>query len=134
MTERGLDATDSALRNSVVFKVVRAPRHAKRRRRVRMVEKRKGMCVWAPSLRVPLPGPADRHSERPRDPAIDEGAVTLTMILEPGGMDGIGAQVLLANPVILAADHAAEARGVALRLVGVNPVAALGLGVRSRDS
>jgi hypothetical protein len=45
MVERGLDA---ALRNSVVFKVVQALRRAKRRRLVRMVEKRKGMCVWGP--------------------------------------------------------------------------------------
>jgi hypothetical protein len=48
MVERGLDAADATLRNSVVFKVVQALRHAKRRRLVRMVEKRKGMCVWGP--------------------------------------------------------------------------------------
>ena len=48
MAERDLDATDATLRNSVVFKVVQALRHAKRRRLVRMVEKQKGMCVWAP--------------------------------------------------------------------------------------
>lgn len=47
MTERGLDSSDAALRNSVVFKVVQALRHAKRRKLVRMAEKRKGMCVWA---------------------------------------------------------------------------------------
>ena len=48
MIERRLDATDATLRNSVVFKVVQALRHAARRKHVRMVEKRKGMCVWAP--------------------------------------------------------------------------------------
>ena len=47
MVERKLDVSDTTLRNSVVFKVVQALRHAKRRRLVRMVEKRKGMCVWA---------------------------------------------------------------------------------------
>ena len=47
MVERKLDASDTTLRNSVVFKVVQALRHAKRRKLVRMVEKRKGMCVWA---------------------------------------------------------------------------------------
>ena len=47
MAERDLDISDTALRNSVVFKVVQALRHAKRRKLVRMVEKRKGMCVWA---------------------------------------------------------------------------------------
>jgi len=47
MVERKLDATDTTLRNSVVFKVVQALRHAARRKLVRMVEKRKGMCVWA---------------------------------------------------------------------------------------
>ncbi len=47
MVERKLDAFDTMLRNSVVFKVVQALRHAKRRKLVRMVKKRKGMCVWA---------------------------------------------------------------------------------------
>ena len=47
MAERKLDISDTTLRNSVVFKVVQALRHAKRRKLVRMVEKRKGMCVWA---------------------------------------------------------------------------------------
>jgi len=54
MAERGLDATDATLRNSVVFKVVQALRHAKRRRLVRMVEKQKGMCVWAPGDAITL--------------------------------------------------------------------------------
>lgn len=56
MRERKLDASDTTLRNSVVFKVVQALRHATRRRLVRMVEKRKGMCLWragdAVTLRV----------------------------------------------------------------------------------
>jgi len=47
MVERNLDVTDTTLRNSVVFKVVQALRHAARRKLVRMVEKRKGTCVWA---------------------------------------------------------------------------------------
>jgi hypothetical protein len=47
MCERNLDPTDTALRNSVVFKVVQALRHAARRKFVTMVEKRKGVCVWA---------------------------------------------------------------------------------------
>ena len=47
MGERKLDVSDSTLRNSVVFKVVQALRHAARRKLVRMVEKRKGICVWA---------------------------------------------------------------------------------------
>jgi hypothetical protein len=54
MVERGLDAADAALRNSVVFKVVQALRHAKRRRLVRMVERRKGMCVWGPGDAITL--------------------------------------------------------------------------------
>ena len=47
MCERKLDVSDTPLRNSVVFKVVQALRHAERRRLVTMVEKRKGICVWA---------------------------------------------------------------------------------------
>jgi hypothetical protein len=56
MCERNLDPTDAALRNSVVFKIVQALRHAARRKIVVMVEKRKGICVWAaaPGL-IPLP-------------------------------------------------------------------------------
>lgn len=54
MAERGLDSSDTALRNSVVFKVVQALRHARRRRLVRLVEKRKGMCVWAPGDAITL--------------------------------------------------------------------------------
>lgn len=54
MVGRKLDASDGALRNSVVFKVVQALRHAARRKLVRMVEKRKGMCVWATGDAVTL--------------------------------------------------------------------------------
>lgn len=54
MVERKLDASDGTLRNSVVFKVVQALRHAARRKLVRMVEKRKGMCVWATGEAVTL--------------------------------------------------------------------------------
>ena len=54
MAERGLDISDTALRNSVVFKVVQALRHAKRRKLVRMIEKRKGMCVWGAGDAVTL--------------------------------------------------------------------------------
>lgn len=46
MCEKGLDVSDTPLRNSVVYKVVQALRHAKRRNAVRMIEKRKGLCVW----------------------------------------------------------------------------------------
>ena len=64
MVERDLEITDTALRNSVVFKVVQALRHAKRRKLVRMVEKRRGMCVWAAgdaiTLRVVASSPS-RH-------------------------------------------------------------------------
>ena len=54
MIERDLEVTDTALRNSVVFKVVQALRHAKRRKLVRMVEKRQGMCVWTAGDAVTL--------------------------------------------------------------------------------
>jgi hypothetical protein len=54
MAARGLDVADVTLRNSVVFKVVQALRHAHRRRLVRMVEKRKGMCIWAPGDAITL--------------------------------------------------------------------------------
>lgn len=62
MTTRDLEVSDTALRNSVVFKVVRALRHAKRRKLVRMVEKRKGMCVWGAGDAVELRVVADSPS------------------------------------------------------------------------
>jgi D-hexose-6-phosphate mutarotase len=54
MAARRLDIADATQRNSVVFKVVQALRHAKRRRLVRMMEKHKGVCVWAPGDAVTL--------------------------------------------------------------------------------
>lgn len=63
LVERKLDASDTTLRNSVVFKVGHALRHAKRRKLVRMVEKRKGMCVsaagYAVALRVVASSPSN---------------------------------------------------------------------------
>lgn len=47
MGEKGLDISDGPLRNSVVYKVVQALRHATRRRAVVLVEKRGGLCVWS---------------------------------------------------------------------------------------
>jgi hypothetical protein len=49
MCERNLDPSDTPMRNSVVFKVVQALRHAARRKLVVMAEKRKGICVWTPA-------------------------------------------------------------------------------------
>lgn len=54
MCARDLDAADGTLRNSVVFKVVQALRHAARRKLVVMVEKRKGMCVWSAGPAITL--------------------------------------------------------------------------------
>jgi hypothetical protein len=63
MCERNLDPSDVTLRNSVVFKVVQALRHAARRKIVTMVEKRKGVCVWASVERL-IPLPANSQSRR----------------------------------------------------------------------
>ncbi len=46
------EAQIAQLRNSVVFKVVQALRHAKRHKLARMVEEHKGTCVWAPGEAV----------------------------------------------------------------------------------
>ncbi len=54
MHARELDATDVTLRNSVVFKVVQALRHAARRKLVVMIDKRKGMCIWAAGPAITL--------------------------------------------------------------------------------
>ena len=69
------------------------------------------MPLRCASLPVPRPAPADRRSEGARDQAIGEGAIALiAMILKPGGMDGVGSEVLLADPMMLASDHASERR------------------------
>ena len=60
MAARELDAADVTLRNSFGFMVVQALRHANRRRLVRMVEKRKGMCVWTPGDAIT----GSRHRKR----------------------------------------------------------------------
>lgn len=64
MIERDLEITETALRNSVVFKVVQALRHTKRRKLVCMVEKRKGMCIWAAGDAVTLHAVASSPSRR----------------------------------------------------------------------
>lgn len=63
MCERNLDPTNAALRNSVVFKVVQALRHAARRKAVTMVEKNKGICVWT-AVEGFIPRPANSPSRR----------------------------------------------------------------------
>jgi hypothetical protein len=54
MCERKLDVSDTPLRNSVVFKVVQALRHAERRKLVAMVDKRKGICMWSAAVGLTL--------------------------------------------------------------------------------
>ncbi len=62
MAERDLDISDTALRNSLVFKVVQALRHTKRPKLVRMIEKKKGMCVWGAGDAVTLRAVANTPS------------------------------------------------------------------------
>jgi hypothetical protein len=76
-----------------VFKVVQALRHAARRKLVRMVENRKGMCHWmagdALTLRVVVAGlrPTDRSVERIKDQPIRQHAVAFPAgVLEPSGI------------------------------------------------
>ena len=68
MCERRLDVSDTPLRNSVVFKVVQALRHAERRKLVTMVEKRKGVCVWAVADGLTL-----RVASIPSNPSTRDG-------------------------------------------------------------
>ena len=90
MAARKLDASDRTLRNSVVFKVVQARRHAK--------PSGASWSGWSRSARVcasglpatqsryalspvALPGPADGRSESPADQTVGERAVTLTAMI-----------------------------------------------------
>ena len=62
--------------------------------------------------------------------AVGKGAIALiAVILEPGGMDGVGTEMLRANSMMLAADHTPEPREEALGVIGMGAVAAVGLGV-----
>ena len=53
MVERKLDASDTTPRISVVFEVVEAPRHARRRELVRMAEERRRTCASGWRVRPP---------------------------------------------------------------------------------
>jgi hypothetical protein len=97
MAERAPDISDAALRTSVVFKVVQALRHAKRRKLVRMVERRKGMCVWTAgdalmaraSSPVSLSNPANQCRQAPTDQPVRQATVAfLPMIFGPSGAGG----------------------------------------------
>ena len=57
MAGKSLEVSDTSVRNSVVYKVVQALRHAQRRNVVGMVEKRGGMCVWATRLDAAISRP-----------------------------------------------------------------------------
>ena len=67
MIEKDLEITDTALRNSVVFKTVQALRHARRRISVQTIDKSK-VCVWAiKSLPITSPCAANgvaKHSSK----------------------------------------------------------------------
>ena len=89
MIERKLDATDTTLRNSFVFKVDQALRHAARRKLVRMVEKRKGMCHWmagdAITLRVVVNSrtTSDDRTTTHQDQLISQHAVVFPAVYHP---------------------------------------------------
>ena len=51
------------------------------------------------------------------------------MVLKPGGVGGIGVEITSLDPEMLAADHAAEPREVALGQIGVCAAVAVGLGM-----
>ena len=79
---------------------------------------------------VALPGPADRRSKSPADQPVGERAVALTaMILQPGGVRRIGAKKPDANFVVLPADHAPEPGKETFHQIGVDAVAAVGVGM-----
>lgn len=115
MIERRLDATDTTLRNSVVFKVskpyVTRPgaswsvwwRSAKA-----CATGQRATPSRCASLPIAGPRPADRSGKHIKDQPIHQHAITfLAMVFKPGGVNGIGAEIFAAHRVMLAADHAA---------------------------
>lgn len=138
MAARDLEVSDTALRNSVVFKVVQALRHAKRRKLVRMVEKRKGMCVWGAgdavtaraSLPIALPRPADWGCECAADHAVRQATIALVpMIFEPSRVRGVSIQISPIDLQVLSANHPSKAREEAFCEIGMNPIKAVGVRV-----
>jgi hypothetical protein len=82
------------------------------------------------ALPIALPFPIGWGGQSSGDQPVGWGAVTLiAAIFEPSGLDGVGAEVLCANFMVLAADHAPKPREEALSVIGMGAVAAVSLGV-----
>src|SRR6202041_322401 len=82
------------------------------------------------SLPIARPRPADRSGERIKDQPVGQHTVALpAVVLQPGGMSGIGAEIFAAHRVMLAADHAAETGEIAFGEIGVDAILAIGLGM-----
>lgn len=82
------------------------------------------------ALPVAFPLAADRRGHGVADDAVGERAVALAaMIGQPSGVRGVLVKVLRRNVVMLAANHAAQAREIAFRLIGADAVEAVGLAV-----
>jgi hypothetical protein len=104
MIERKLDATDTTLRNSVVFKVVQALRLRLDASWFAWSRSAKGCATGWPatpsryaSLPIAGPRPTDRSGERIKDQPISQHAVVFpAVVLEPSGMSGIGAKIFAA--------------------------------------
>jgi hypothetical protein len=80
------------------------------------------------SLPVAFPGAAHGKSQNISDQAVGKRAVAFeVMVLEPGGVRGIAAEMLGGHAVMLAADHPTQAREIALSHVGVNAVTTVGV-------
>ena len=63
------------------------------------------------SLPVAFAGAAHGKSQNISDQAVGKRAVAFeAMVIEPGGVGGIAAEMLGRNAVMLAADHPAQAR------------------------
>ena len=115
MIERKLDVTDTTLRNSLSSRsskpcVMRpdASWSACLRSAKGCATGRPAMPSCCASLPIAGPRPADRCGERVKDQPFGQHTVAfLAVVLEPSGMNGIGAEIFATYRMVLTTDHAA---------------------------
>ena len=87
------------------------------------------MVIKGLSRALPVTLPRARHRATHRvchQPEGQPAVVNAAVIFQPSGLVGVLVQVLRADMVVLAYDHAAQAGEVAFRPVGVLAVVAVG--------
>ena len=114
MCERNLDATDAALRNSVVFKVVQALRHAARRKVGDHGREAQG-DLYLDCCRRSQPAPCQYPFQALPDEPISDPPENCfpSDDPKPTGRGGVSAEIFCRHAVVLTADHPPKAGEIA---------------------